>query len=348
MTEYTTAEIRLARAADPKSRERDFAKSFGITEGELVAAFCGDDSYRLDLSFDQLFSALDSLGEVMALTRNESAVHEKIGVYDRFIAGKHASMMLGENIDMRMFPNVWAHAFSVIKREEGHVRHSLQFFDKHGNAVHKIHARPNTNLNAWHKLIGQFHSQNQVPVMEIEAFVPTILPRPTAQQLSDLRDGWDKMTDTHQFFPLLNRVKVSRIQALENIGADYATVLEHDSIETMMRLAVERELPIMCFVGSLGCIQIHSGPIVNVKTMGPWLNIMDETFHLHLRTDHIASLWAVKKPTDKGHVHSIEAYDARGELIIQFFGKREEGYDERPVWREIVHSLPKSDVPRAA
>jgi 2-keto-4-pentenoate hydratase/2-oxohepta-3-ene-1,7-dioic acid hydratase in catechol pathway len=46
------------------------------------------------------------------------------------------------------------------------------------------------------------------------------------------------------------------------------------------------------------------------KPMGPWINILDETFHMHLRTDHIRELWAVRKPTSDGHVTSLEAYEA--------------------------------------
>ncbi|MCY1245036.1 hemin-degrading HemS.ChuX domain protein [compost metagenome] len=82
--------------------------------------------------------------------------------------------------------------------------------------------------------------------------------------------------------------------------------------------------------------------------MGPWLNVMDPTFHLHLRTDHIAELWAVRKPTADGHVTSIEALDAKGEMIIQFFGKRKEGLAERPEWRSIAEGLPRLDTTVAA
>jgi putative hemin transport protein len=77
--------------------------------------------------------------------------------------------------------------------------------------------------------------------------------------------------------------------------------------------------------------------------MGPWLNVMDPTFHLHLRMDHIAECWVVRKPTVDGHVTSLEAYDAKGEMIIQFFGPRKEGIAERPEWREILESLPRPD-----
>jgi putative hemin transport protein len=50
----------------------------------------------------------------------------------------------------------------------------------------------------------------------------------------------------------------------------------------------------------------------------------------------------VRKPTKDGHVTSLEAYDANGEMIIQFFGKRKEGTDERGDWREIMENLPRA------
>lgn len=75
--------------------------------------------------------------------------------------------------------------------------------------------------------------------------------------------------------------------------------------------------------------------------MGPWLNVMDQSFHLHLRLDDISEVWAVRKPTKDGHVTSLEAYGADGNLIIQFFGKRKEGSVERDDWRAIVEALPR-------
>jgi putative hemin transport protein len=82
--------------------------------------------------------------------------------------------------------------------------------------------------------------------------------------------------------------------------------------------------------------------VKNIQPMGPWLNVMDPTFHMHLRMDHIAECWVVRKPTVDGHVTSLEAYDASGEMIIQFFGKRQEGSDERAEWRKIIENLPRA------
>jgi putative hemin transport protein len=114
----------------------------------------------------------------------------------------------------------------------------------------------------------------------------------------------------------------------------------------MMRLAAQDAVPIMCFVGNRGCIQIHSGPIGELKPMGPWVNLFDETFHLHLRDDHITEVWAVRRPTKDGHVTSLEAYGADSKLIIQFFGQRHEGEEERGDWRFLAENLPR--LPRLA
>jgi putative hemin transport protein len=75
----SAAEIRRARADNPKARERDVAKLLGVSEADLVAAHCGAGVRRIRADVGAFLTASPSLGEVMALTRNESAVHETIG-----------------------------------------------------------------------------------------------------------------------------------------------------------------------------------------------------------------------------------------------------------------------------
>lgn len=349
-TQLSPAQIRAEQLLNPKMRARDLARQLGISEAALVAAACGEGAVRLDAPMETLFPMLESLGEVMALTRNESAVHEKIGVYDKFIAGKHASMMLGEQIDMRMFPSHWAHAFSVVTTTaEGEIKRSLQFFDKAGDALHKIHLRAASNVETWREITESHIHADQSGVFEAEVIAaPAAAENDDNVPLEDLRRRWQAMTDTHQFVNILKTLKVSRLRALESIGSDFAERIPTESVATMMTGAAEVAVPIMVFVSNRGCIQIHSGPISAIKSMGPWLNVMDADFHLHLRTDRIAQAWLVRKPTDQGYVTSLEAYDANGDLIIQFFGKRIEGHDERTEWRTVMESLPRLEMAGAA
>ncbi|MBL4892593.1 MAG: hemin-degrading factor [Rhizobiaceae bacterium] len=334
--------IRSARIDNPKKRERELAGELGISEAEFVAAWCGDTVTRVSPDLATILPRLEDVGEVMALTRNESAVHEKIGVFDNYIPGGHVSMMLGKNIDMRIFSGKWVHAFAVEKGDGEDIRRSLQFFDAHGEAVHKIHLRPDSKLDVWRKLISDITVDDQSSKVEVtEQKEKPALEEVTEEKVETLRKRWAKMTDVHQFMMILRKLKLSRHQAVHNGGEDFAWQLDTSAVNAMMQLAVNDELPIMCFVGNHGNIQIHSGPITNIKTMGPWLNIMDPTFHLHLRTDHITEVWAVRKPGDKGHVTSLEAYDSDGEIIIQFFGQRQEGHEEREGWRFIMENLPR-------
>jgi putative hemin transport protein len=95
----------------------------------------------------------------------------------------------------------------------------------------------------------------------------------------------------------------------------------------------------MVFVGNPGMIQIHTGPVSNLKPMGPWFNVLDEAFNLHLREDHIDSAWVVSKPTEDGIVTSLELFSRDGTLIATLFGKRKPGQPEDLAWRDIVTGM---------
>ncbi|MBB2711595.1 hemin-degrading factor [Rhizobium sophoriradicis] len=335
------AEIRAFRAENSKMRERDIAARLKISEAALVAAETGISVTRIDGSALKLLERVAGLGEVMALSRNESAVHEKIGVFENIKMGMQSAIVLGENIDLRIFPNRWEHGFAVSKWDGDQERLSLQYFDKAGNAVHKVHLRPNSNVEAYHAIVAELKLEDQSQEF-VEAEISNAADETADVDRDELRDNWSRLTDTHEFFGMLKRLKIGRQAAIRSVGDDYAWKLDNGATAEMMHASVKSGLPIMCFVANNGIVQIHSGPIVNVQTMGPWINIMDPTFHLHLRQDHIAETWAVRKPTKDGHVTSLEAYNADGEMIIQFFGKRKEGSDERVEWREIIENLPRA------
>jgi putative hemin transport protein len=345
---FSSADIRQIKIDNPSLRERDIAAQCGITEAEYVAAWLGHSATRITTDFDRIFPKLEALGVVMALTRNENAVHEKIGCYDRFIAGKKAALMLGEQIDTRMFPSHWVYGFAVETALGDTVKRSFQFFDAQGEAVHKIHLRPESDVAAWKALALELALDDQSDKLDIKPSVEEVFANDDNVPLDALRQRWTSMTDTHQFVGLLSALELSRLKAISNVGDDFAWKVSPQAVAVMFAEAVRTQVPLMCFVGNQGCVQIHSGPVSNIKSLGPWLNVMDETFHLHLREDRIAEAWVVRKPTDKGHVTSLEVYDAGGNLIIQFFGKRIEGQDERAEWRDIVENLPTLQDSRAA
>lgn len=332
--------IRDAKADNPKMRARDLADKLGISEAQLVAADCGHGTVRIDPHPDRVIWAAQIFGQVMALTRNESCVHEKVGVYDNYHSGAHASMVLTDDIDLRMFPAHWRHAFMVDVQKETGPQRSLQVFDAAGDAVHKIFLREGSNAIAWKDVLQDLKLEDQSPDIDVTPRAPTEAAKSDASKVEILRKEWKRMTDTHQFLRLTSKLKMNRLGAYRIAGAPFVRAVDPRAVnEALLQLAADGT-DVMIFVGNKGCIQIHQGPVTTLKEMGPWQNVLDPGFNLHLRLDHIAEVWAVDKPTQRGAAVSLEAFDRDGGLILQMFGVGKEGRDSRPAWRALVAGLP--------
>lgn len=319
--------------SEPKLRIRDRALRLGVREAELVAADCGVVSTALAGTAQELFSALGVLGPVMALSRNDWAVHERHGRYVGIQATAPVGIVLGPDIDLRLFFGSWKYFYAVV--ENG--RHSLQFFDKAGMAVHKIYRTEQTDGAAWDAFVARFGAAHK-PVLDIEPVIVTAAAD-TPSDAAALRTHWRALKDTHDFFTMLRQFQVSRLGALRAAGEDLAQPVEADAVERMLTRAAETALPIMCFVANRGIVQIHTGPVRKLLRTGPWFNVLDESFNLHLNTQAVASSWVVRKPTTDGWVTSLELYAADGELIVQFFGARKPGQPELAGWTELLQSL---------
>lgn len=337
------------REAEPALRIRDAARRLGVSEAALLATRVGTPVAaggveRLKGPWSDIIAAVPGLGDVMALTRNDSVVHERHGTYGELGLQGHVGLIVGEDIDLRIFFGPWAHGFAVAEETKAGLRQSLQFFDAQGNAVHKIYATNHTDAAAFAALVARFRNDDQssdfaaLPGKEPEA------PRPDAEiDIASLREGWTNLRDTHDFFGLLRQHKVAREQAFRLAGPRFAQRLGNDAARRMLEAAAAQELPIMVFVGNHGMIQIHTGPVKKLVPTGPWFNVLDPLFNLHLREDAIASSWLVRKPSVDGTVTSVELFDTKGELIVSFFGKRKPGQPELEPWRDLAEALVNSD-----
>jgi putative hemin transport protein len=343
MTERPTPSpdtIRAFIAENPKLRARDAAEKLGIAEAQLVAAQIGHGATRIAAHPDHIVPAAEKLGEAMALTRTGDCVHEKIGEYGNYHTGQHAAMTLTEEIDLRIFPAHWVHAYAVETESEQGLRRALQIFDAAGDAVHKIHLREASNHAAWSQVVSDLAETDQSEGQTVEPRNPTEAPKSRPDKADALREEWTKLTDTHQFLRLCSKLKMNRLGAYRIAGAPFVRQLDPTAADLMLHALRDAGIEVMIFVGNRGCIQIHNGPIHTLRPMGPWQNVMDPGFNLHLRLDTVAEVWAVEKPTQRGPAVSVEAFDAEGGLIVQVFGLGKEGRDWRPEWAKLVATLP--------
>jgi len=318
-------------------RSRDLAKELGISEAELLASHDGPEVVRLGSDTAGLLQALPDLGEVMALTRNEAAVHEKVGTFGRITVAGQTGLVLNDAIDLRLFFQHWRTAFAVEIPDEKGSRRSLQIFDETGDAVIKIHLKPASDVAAFEAIRNRFSDSSLQP-LEIEALAPEDASSRDVDA-QGFREAFRAMRDIHEFFPLLKRFGLSRHGSLDIIEAAFVRRLDHSATRNLLEKASADAVPIMCFVGNRGCIQIHHGLVSTIKIMGPWLNVLDPGFNLHLRQDLVAETWLVRKPTRHGLITSVELYAEDRSLIAQFFGVREEQSPEDPAWRQLAEAL---------
>lgn len=349
----TPAAVREAFAAARQDglRAKDAAAAVGVSEGAAIAAHLGAYGHALHVRalrgpWVELLQGLAPCGELMALTRNEAVVHEKTGPYLDVSGGGSIGLALGERIDLRLFFDRWHAGFAVEEQQgEGKPRlASLQFYDRHGVAVHKVFQRAASDQAAWAELVERFAGGDTVPDFAPPA-APEV-PRPDADiDVTGLRAAWQAMTDTHQFFGLLKKFAVERQQALRLVEGRFSERLSSGSTRALLDAAVASGTAIMVFVGSPGCIQIHTGAVARIVPMDRgeqrWLNVLDPGFNLHLREDMLAATWAVAKPTHDGRVTSVELFDHAGALMAMFFGARKPGQPELQAWRELVAGLPR-------
>lgn len=328
----------LELKSERRLRNRDAAAALGVSEAELVASLCGTTATRLAGDFPALVGRLEHGGLAMALTRNDACVHERVGTYEDVSHSGHVGLVLGPDIDLRIFYGEWQYGFAVNESGDGGPGHSLQFFDAHGGAIHKIYMRDDEARATWASIVREFAADDQSGNLETRPRTP-----PARTSVADdrvdvrgFREAWASLQDTHDFFGLLRRFGLARTQAMRLADPVFARTVGNDAPTRLLEAAARAEVPIMVFVGNRGCIQIHTGPVRNVRATGPWINVMDPTFNLHLRQDRVAEAWVVRKPTVDGIVTSLEVFDADGELIAQFFGERKPGVAEKAAWRALV------------
>lgn len=328
---------------NPKSRIRDAARALGVAEAQLLALGCGNGVTRLAGDWQELLLSFHELGPIMALTRNEHAVHEKKGIYQNVSFEGNMGMALDKNIDLRLFMRHWVKAFACEEETLRGKRYNFQFFDRYGDALHKVYLEEGSDTDAFYRFAEKWRSEDQGKEERVEIRPAAEPERPDAEvDVPALRRAWEGMTNTHEFVGLLRDHNVARTQALRLVGDDMAWPVDRETAHRfILQRAAETKTPIMIFVGSPGCVQIHTGEVNRLLATEAWYNILDPGFNLHLRETGIAGAWVVRKPTSDGVVTSLELYDDKGETIAIFFGSRKETISENPEWREIVEALPR-------
>lgn len=315
----------------------DAAKILGVSEGDLLIT--APDVLYLGQDYLAILARLTAIQEVQLMVRNDHAVHEKNTKIQPLKNSPHVVMAIEVGgYDVRMFPKHWQHVIAYDFQSRGSLMRSIQFYDAVGNALQKIYLKSDDDA-VWQAIVDDF-KQPQLPQFSAlpEKTQPSSVQLNTDDQLT-FQNRWKEMSNIHQFFGLLNDYRMNRLQAFEHAPKGYAFKVDTAVVETMYRIAAEKEVPLINFVGNDGVIQIQTGTVKNISRLQGWLNIFDgkhNGFTLHLDDTGIASTWLVLRPTKDGIVSCLECLDQNGQTIISIFGQRLEGQPELDTWREVL------------
>lgn len=311
-----------------QGRHRDIAEQLQMSEGELIAAHVGEASHaqnvilyatRLRPDWPAIMSSLAPLGIVMALTRNASCVHEKTGIYRNVSHHNHVGCVLSEEMNLRMFYQQWAHGFAVLEQTEQGTQRSLQFFDAKGVAIHKVFLKSHSNVEAYARLVMRFADSKQATGICIQNFVEG-----RARHLDNDMDGVHSNSQNPD-------LRMGEKMLLQQVTVD--------ACQTLLQKAAADGVSLKVIVGNPGMTQIHSGSMTNVVAMGPWINVLDAGFNLHLRQDHIARAWIVKKPGVDAQVTSLALFDSQGDIIATVSDETQLDQTDPNEWRALIERI---------
>jgi len=333
------------KSDEPGLRTRDAAARLGVSEAELVHTRTDVEVHRLDGPWDRLVASIFGLGPVMALTRNNHAVHEKVGQFEQVQVLSCTGQVQGDGMQLRLFFPHWHFGFAITEAFQKRTRCSLQFFDSAGTAVHKVYLRRRSDEHAFRELVSEYRHPDRWQRLAVtdDAAIRNERPHddtersnPHNQRLP--RDGTRDVADTPQGWT------IGRIQQLRALPEHSARRIRDDGFQVALEHAAEAGIPVKLLVGNGGALQSHTGPVRRLKQVGPWFNVLDPDFSLHLRSDGIACAWALQEQTCNSIVTSVEIFAAAGQRIASLKGQRNPGEEETSEWRALAASL--SNYPR--
>lgn len=154
-----------------------------------------------------------------------------------------------------------------------------------------------------------------------------------------LHAAWASMTDVHSFNPMLRDFGVGRLQALRLAEPSMVRRVQDMSLEILLKAAAENSVPIMVFVNSAGCTQIHTGVVYSVLAQPNKLEIRDPGFSFLADMARVSQSWVVHKPIDPGRISTLEIYDANGKNVAILCGQRDPNVPQRTEWEALLEKL---------
>ena len=278
------SEWKLFQSKNKKIRIRDAADQIGVSEAQLLSTEIGDDTLYLSINdFSFFLKEVFSIDKLMLLIRSDIVVHEKtiksrnIKFIKNQILDKNNDLIL--DFDQSLFKYV----FFQNKVHANRQLRSFQIFNFEGKAVLKIYLKGKESSNfdrIAKKYTSDYNYQLQSPIKAVSSI------------------GESQKIDAY-FFDKNTEFRNSEIST--------------KSLRIILTKASDMRLPIQIHGLGLGTVQYHRDKVRNIVDYGPWINVIDRNFNLHVLESELYK--SVLSVCDKGN----QKY-----CIVNFFNKNNE------------------------
>lgn len=283
-----------------------------------------------------LLSELKRVGDVSVLSGNEAVMHLSTGSYERFKGSDGRGLITSKGIDVRLSPGQWPYAAAILPAS-GSVPGFI-FFNSAGVPVHRILLTETSNVAEFDAIVAQFKGDS--PAIALTPVDADATETPTEATKAALLEGWRKMQDTHEFSGLLNDHKISRIDAARIAEGEFTAQLDPAAYDVLFEQLMKQEAAIMFFAMNDGCVQISTGAITEINRTRGTLQLVEDDSRTLVSLPRIAQVWRVSKPTERGLIHSLELYDANGQILALLFGSEKGDSTNIVTWKELLFALP--------
>ena len=235
-----------------KIRIRDAAKQLNTSEAELITTELSSDSIYLNIpDYEQFLKQFVKIDKLMVLVRNDYIVHEKV------IKGNELLFSVNKvfNIDapgvkslLSIAPKIFKYAFYIKKNHAGHELRSYQLFGYNGDSILKIYLKGN-DISYFEKIKDNYIVNYNFELQK-------------------------QITNSKDLISLKNKIDSKSIcNFLSNKNSFIKEIL---LMISNMKMSVEIQ------VLGFDIIQSHYGLINKIVDYGPWVNVMDKEFNLHI------------------------------------------------------------------
>ena len=293
-----------------KIRIRDAANRLDVSEAELLSTEIDNIStFYLDVKDIQLFmDSLLALDEIMLLIRNDYVVHEKIvrvkdiAIESNLIYFKNETKDVLLETDLRSIK----HIFFEKKMHAGRELRSFQFFNGHGNSILKVYLKGKLK-DCFDRIAYKYKVDYNYEL----------------QKPADLKVLVVKRNINFQFLD-----KESSFNQQEK-------KIENNILRDVFTKASKGNIPIQIHGVGLNFIQYHRGNIKNIIDYGPWINVIDKKFNIHILEGKLTDSILFKYSQNNRTYYSVEFFDSNKNHLMGVCSLIEHALDFKNILNEL-------------